>query len=189
MKLKYKKLIFGFLFFSFEISYWNFDKSWHPIWESKRNSRMLHRYRLLKIIYTTNWRSLWALCHFAANVELPYHPLEANLRGLACARVQNPVKCLCGYIPWWLSLQYQSQQQPPPPQPPQPQAPPPPQQPPMPQSIKPEPVTPKNVSNQAGMEIDSENAVDGSGDTTKVKSWQLKKKMPGCEYWNLNLII
>ena len=26
------------------------------------------------------------------------------------------------------------------------------------------------------------NAVEGSVETTKVKSWQLKKKMPGCKY-------
>jgi hypothetical protein len=32
------------------------------------------------------------------------------------------------------------------------------------------------------MEIDSEGPTEGGGDIAKVKSWQLKKKMPGCKY-------
>lgn len=32
------------------------------------------------------------------------------------------------------------------------------------------------------MELDSEGPKEGGGETAKVKSWQLKKKMPGCKY-------
>lgn len=32
------------------------------------------------------------------------------------------------------------------------------------------------------VEVDSEGPTEGGGETAKVKSWQLKKKMPGCKY-------
>jgi hypothetical protein len=46
--------------------------------------------------------------------------------------------------------------------------------------VKSEPTTP-NPPGSAGMEVESEGPIEGGGET-KVKSWQLKKKMPGCKY-------
>jgi hypothetical protein len=52
----------------------------------------------------------------------------------------------------------------------------------MPVVVKTEPTTPKPPGSVA-MEVDSEGPTEaGGGDTGKVKSWQLKKKMPGCKY-------
>lgn len=46
--------------------------------------------------------------------------------------------------------------------------------------MKTEPSTPKSAG--VAMDVDSEAPTEGSGETGKVKSWQLKKKLPGCMY-------
>jgi hypothetical protein len=49
--------------------------------------------------------------------------------------------------------------------------------------VKTEPSTPNpNPTETAGMEVDSEGPTEGSVETGKVKTWQLKKRMPGCKY-------
>jgi hypothetical protein len=46
--------------------------------------------------------------------------------------------------------------------------------------VKTEPLTPKTAGVE--MEVENEAAAEGAGETVKVKSWQLKKKLPGCMY-------
>jgi len=42
-----------------------------------------------------------------------------------------------------------------------------------------------NATEGGTMEVDTEGPAEGSVETGKVKSWQLKKRMPGCKYETL----
>jgi hypothetical protein len=49
--------------------------------------------------------------------------------------------------------------------------------------VKAEPSTPDaNPTASGAMEVDTEGPTEGNVETGKVKSWQLKKRMPGCKY-------
>lgn len=52
--------------------------------------------------------------------------------------------------------------------------------------MKTEPSAPEPNPTEGGtMEVDTESPAEGIVETGKVKSWQLKKRMPGCKYETL----
>lgn len=52
--------------------------------------------------------------------------------------------------------------------------------------MKTEPSASEPDATDAGtMEVDTDGPAEGSVETGKVKSWQLKKRMPGCKYETL----
>nr|CAD7577459.1 unnamed protein product [Timema californicum] len=116
----------------------------------------------------------------------PSRARERDNRCLACARVQCPLTCVCGYIPYRLSLQYQSQ----PPQ--QQQAPPPPPPAPLQGILKTEPQSPKQLPPVVKLappspvapavaqveEPVSETTMDADENSQEPKP-RFKKKFPG----------